>query len=282
MPVSVTGQRVRIGRNGPQLDMLWLTEGAAVQAAAGGKGASLYEQRMQDAKTALDLLPYPAWARAADLSLIMCNKAYAEAVDASPEDVLRDQLELAEQAARGGGKILAGAAVAAGAPQNERRHAIVEGKRRLYEVTEIPLKLDNGETPVLLGAAIDVTPLEEKEIELQRHLAAHNEVLEHLGSAIAIYGPDTRLEFFNRAYQRLWDAEEAFLQGKPTFGEIIEDLRARRRAPEQADFQRYKKERVGLFTSLLEPREDLMHLPDGTSLAHSGGAASVRRVDVRA
>ena len=34
-------------------------------------------------------------------------------------------------------------------------------------------------------------------------------------------------------------------------------MRTRRRAPEQADFQRYKKERMALFTSLLEPREDL-------------------------
>jgi PAS domain-containing protein len=56
------------------------------------------------------------------------------------------------------------------------------------------------------------------------------------------------------------------LNGKPTFGEILEDLRTRRRAPEQADFQRYKKERLALFTSLLEPQEDLMHLPDGTTL----------------
>ena len=91
-------------------------------------------------------------------------------------------------------------------------------------------------------------------------------MLEHLGSAIAIYGPDMRLEFYNRAYQRLWDSDETFLNSKPTISEIIEDLRTRRRAPEQADFQRYKKERMALFTSLLEPREDLMHLPDGTSL----------------
>jgi signal transduction histidine kinase len=91
-------------------------------------------------------------------------------------------------------------------------------------------------------------------------------VLEHLGSAIAIYGPDMKLEFFNRSYQRLWDAGEGFLESKPSFGEVLEDLRTRRRVPEQADFQRYKKERLALFTSLLEPREDLMHLPDGTSL----------------
>src|SRR6202044_2177825 len=142
-------------------------------------------------------------------------------------------------------------ALAKGETQTERRHVIIAGKRRLLEIVEIPLK--EAEGPVaLFGFAVDVTAEEDKETELQRHLAAQNEVLEHLGSAIAIYGADTRLEFYNRAYQRLWDSDESFLTAKPTFGEVLEDLRARRRAPEQADFQRYKKERLGLFTSLLE------------------------------
>ena len=264
-PVRVTGQRLRVGREGPQLDMLWFSDGVAT-VLNDTKELPVFEQRMHDAKTALDLLPFPVWARAADLSLILCNQAYAKALDQTPEDILRDQHELADQAARGGGRILAANAAASGEAQSERRHVIIAGKRRLLEITELPLKIENGETPVLLGIALDVTPLEEKEVELQRHLAAHHEVLEHLGSAIAIYGPDTKLEFFNRAYQRLWDAEESFLQGKPTFGEVLEDLRTRRRVPEQADFQRYKRERGALFTSLLEPREDLMHLPDGTSL----------------
>ncbi len=131
----------------------------------------------------------------------------------------------------------------------------------------MPLKEKGGEAAWrCLDFAVDVTTEEDKDTELRRHLAAQNEVLEHLGSAIVIYGPDMRMEFYNRAYQRLWDTDENFLNGKPTFSEILEDLRVRRRAPEQADFQRYKKERTALFTSLLEPREDWMHLPDGSTL----------------
>jgi signal transduction histidine kinase len=136
----------------------------------------------------------------------------------------------------------------------------------LLEITEVPLAQDTDGRFGLVGYAVDVTAEEAKETELERHLGAQHEVLEHLGSAIAIYGPDTRLEFYNRAYQRLWEAEESFLDSKPLISEVIEDLRTRRRAPEQADFQRYKKDRMALFTSLLEPREDLMHLPDGTTL----------------
>jgi signal transduction histidine kinase len=263
--IRVAGRRIKVGRDGPLFDMLWFVEGA--MPAAHAKNADGWEQRLRDAQAAFDALPFAVWARAADLNLILCNRAYAKALDVTADAVLRDQMELITQSARGGsGKSLASSAAGSGAAQSERRHVIIAGKRQLLAVTEIPIKNEGGELQALLGFALDVTSEEEKETELQRHLAAHNEVLEHLGSAIAIYGPDMRLEFFNRSYQRLWDAEESFLQSKPTFGEILEDLRARRRAPEQADFQRYKKERLALFTSLLEPREDLMHLPDGTSL----------------
>jgi PAS domain-containing protein len=95
-------------------------------------------------------------------------------------------------------------------PQNERRHVIIAGKRKLLSITEIALGDDRDARFALLGFATDVTAEEDKETELQRHLAAQHEVLEHLGSAIAIYGPDTRLEFYNRAYQGLWDSSEAF------------------------------------------------------------------------
>jgi len=111
-----------------------------------------------------------------------------------------------------------------------------------------------------------VTKASELETELQRHISAHHEVLENMGSPITIYGADQRLEFYNRAYVRLWDHEEEFLASKPTFSEILEDLRTRRRAPEQVDFLRYKRERTALFTSLIEAREDMLHLPDGTTL----------------
>ncbi|MGE3622804.1 MAG: ATP-binding protein [Bdellovibrionales bacterium] len=263
-PIRIIGQRLKAGREGPQLDMLWFLEGAQAAPQDESGGINAHERHLHEAQAALDLLPFPAWARRADGTLILCNKAFAVAVDARVEDILRDQHELVSQIGRG--KALAAAASSAGTAQTERQHVIIAGKRRLLEITEVPLRTEAGETPALLGFAIDVTPQEEKEVELQRHLAAHHEVLEHLGSAIAIYGPDMRLEFFNRAYQRLWEADEAFLQSKPNFTEVLEDLRTRRRAPEQADFQRYKKERMALFTSLLEPREDLMHLPDGTSL----------------
>jgi signal transduction histidine kinase len=268
-PVQIAGRRFRVGREGSMIDLLWISDNPAAAEAAGKQAAGLAaaEKRAAEANALFDLMPIPMWTRGSDLNLTHCNAAYAKSLDAKAEDVISEQHELTSPTALGGsGRTLAANAVREGKPHNERRHVIIAGKRRLLDITEMPIKDANGETTALLGFAIDVTGEEDKDTALERHLSAQHEVLEHLGSAIAIYGADQKLEFYNHAYVTLWDADEGFLRGKPTFGEVLEDLRNRRRAPEQADFQRYKKERIGLFTSLLEPREDLMHLPDGTTL----------------
>jgi signal transduction histidine kinase len=272
-PVQINGRRFRAGRDGPLIDALWFSADAASVQMMEKQASSLgvAEKRADAAQAMIDALPHPVWVRGKDLNLVLCNRAYAKALDVTPDEAVKSQMELTSQNTRGGSaRVLASQALNSGKTEKGRRHIIIGGKRFLYQISEMPFgetgKAKSDDDIALLGFAIDVTAEEEKDSELQRHLAAEHEVLENLGSAIVIYGADTRIQFYNRAYQRLWGAEEAFLNSKPTFGEVLEDLRTRRRAPEQADFQRYKKERMALFTSLLEPREDLMHLPDGTSL----------------
>ena len=266
--IQVNGSRIRVGREAVLLDVLWFGDNPAAVQSVERKNTELTQitGKLEMVRAVYEALPFPVWLRGVDMNLTRCNHAYAKALDLSSEEVLRDQHELASATAKGGsGRALAANALAENKAQTERRHVIVAGKRQLLEITEAPYEMADG-TKGIFGFAINVTAEEDKELEIQRHAASQREVLEHLGSAIAIYGPDMRLEFYNRAYLRLWQSDEAFLDSKPTFGEVIEDSRARRVAPEQADFPRYKRERVALFTSLLEPREDLMHLPDGTTL----------------
>src|SRR3546814_10788883 len=92
------------------------------------------------------------------------------------------------------------------------------------------------------------------------------EVLRTISSATSIFGPDLKLILFNRAYARLWSLDEAWLDTSPTFGEILEQLRADRRLPEQIDWQSYKRGQLGLFTTVIERQEELLHLPDGSTL----------------
>jgi signal transduction histidine kinase len=91
-------------------------------------------------------------------------------------------------------------------------------------------------------------------------------VLHKLGTAVAIYGADERLKFFNHAFVHLWHLDENWLRGEPTMGEVLEGLRDQRRLPEIVDFPAFKAEQRKMFTSLIAPVEELTHLPDGTTL----------------
>ncbi len=204
-----------------------------------------------------DALEAPVWLRRADGVLIACNKAYARAVEAETPDIA-----IAAQRELVGARLewirdLSASAASDGKAHSGMLHVVIGGARRLLEITETPIGSGH-----LAGFAIDRTAAEETRAELGRHIAAHADVLEKLGTAIIIYGPDTRVLFANSAFSRLWGLEEDWVASAPTHGALLEELRARRRLPEQANFQLYKKERLALYTSLIEPREELVYLPD--------------------
>ncbi len=220
----------------------------------------------------LDALPTPIWRRGADHALAYCNRAYAAAVGRDAGSVVSEATELPGRAQAGVSRALARRALETGETASERLHVVVAGERRLMELFETPLTARDGAEPSeasagdTVGLALDRTASEELRSELKRHIEAHAEVLEALGSGIAIFGPDMRLKFFNTAYARLWGLEEGALRGEPHLNDILELLRERRRVPEQSDFPAYKREQERRFSTLIERLEDLLHLPDGTTL----------------
>lgn len=209
----------------------------------------------------IDTLPQPVWVRGESLQVTYCNEAYARAVGRDRAAVLAEGIELAGAALTDASQALARRALEKNQPEAHSHHVVVSGERRLLELTELPL----GEG-LLLGTAHDLTPVEELQAELARHIEAHAEVLESLGSGIAIFGADMQLKFFNNAYARMFNLDEAFLSGEPHLGDVLESLRERRRLPEQQDFPAYKQERIRAYQTLIEPIEELMHIPDGSTL----------------
>ncbi len=211
----------------------------------------------------VDGLPIPMWRRGPDLRLRWCNEAYA-AMFESDRDALIGQggRELVsghdpEQAVR-----LAERAQTSGELQMEQRFFVVGGERRAFDVIEAP----SGESGAIVGIARDVTDRENARAELVRHLDAHIEVLQNVNTAIAIFGPDKLLQVYNRAYADLWQIDEDWLDAEPHYAEVLEMQRDNRRLPEQADFTAYKRSRLELFSTIIDPYEELMHLPDGTAL----------------
>lgn len=209
----------------------------------------------------LDALPVAIWRRDHDLRLVWVNAAYARAVDAGLDQVLQHQMDLADDSLPEHGRALARAALASGLPQTQGGHVVIRGERRRLDLTEVPI----GEAG-LLGYAIDQTALEEVRGDLERLVAGQREILEHLTAAVAIFGPDRHLLYHNAAYQRLFRLDEAFLETAPAFDVVLEHAREVRRLPEAADFPRFKREQAARFTALLRSEQEVLHLPDGTTL----------------
>ncbi len=253
-----------VGGGSGQTSALWINDitarGREIKALSGQ-----LEERdglAQARRTRLESVALPVWERDAEGELVWCNGAYAKRVETTPEDAVANGVELAPVYAPSLAAPIAREALASGETCRGRRHAVIRGARCLLEITETPAPSGDG----TVGFAVDVTPLEESQDELARHIAAHAQVLDTLGSSIEIYGPDQRLTYYNSVFPKMFRFDETQLENGPTINEVIDAMRENRRIPEQADFTAFKHEQSELFTSLTEPREGLIHLPDGTAL----------------
>ncbi|MBT3534912.1 MAG: PAS domain-containing protein [Rhodospirillaceae bacterium] len=242
-------------------------------------GAPVYEARAAQQRTATTLdetsrqldgytalladLPVPVYRRGPDLVMDWCNEAYATLVNSTVKEVIAskgfeietplmpNQAQTLAEAVRGGGESV-----------SESRHFVVGGQRRTLDVTEVPGAVSEN----IIGFVRDITHIEEADVELSRHIDAHAEVLNNLSTAISIFGPDKRLDYFNNAFAELWQMDEDWLHRGPTHGEVLDELRENRRIPEQADFPAYKQGFMRLYNDLLETREDVIYAPDGRVL----------------
>ncbi len=250
--------------------VLWVNEPAEDRAPAGGLKPAGASDVATVKQAALDALPEPVWVRDGDLTLKACNAAYAVAVE-SPDaaTALARSVDLAEGDTGRELRALAARSRAAARPLSARFHVVMAGTRRPVEVTETPFQLSDqdGAPRFTVGLARDVAALEDMESRLANEQANRAVVLEHLSTAIAIFGPETRLVYHNPAFARLWRLDPVWLsEAQPSYGDFLELLRDRRALPEVADYPAFKAAEVDRFASLMDPVEDLVHLPDGKTL----------------
>ncbi len=230
------------------------------------------ERKIQQFSTALDHLPAASWLRNNEQELIWCNTPYCEILGISTGEVLSQQREITSpprkkkkqvgENALLPGKDLAAAAIKSSETKTAKAHVTTQGKRLWMKFFEIPMPALN----MTLGIARDITDEEKIETSLKRFQSANKELLEQLQTAIAIYDIEHRLEFYNSAFSELWNLDGGWLNTSPTLSDIMEKLRETRRLPEQADFRSFKKSWISMFTDLIAPHEDMLHLPDGSAL----------------
>jgi signal transduction histidine kinase len=248
------------------------------------------EERLLRMEESLNSIHRPVWIRDEQQKLAWVNKAYEKSLGQSAETILNEQKELTSTSRKKKtlpdekytpGQGMAKTAFDTNEVLSARAHIIVDGQRLLMNISEIPMP----NLQSTLGMALNITREEDLETTLQRYQTSNKELLEQLQTAIAIYQDDKSLEFYNSAFAQLWGLEDGWLNTHPTLGDIMEKLRETRRLPEQADFRRFKQSWTDMFTGLIDPHEDMLHLPDGSTIRmlvipHSMGGLMMTFEDV--
>lgn len=220
-------------------------------------------------QTLFDVLDMPVWLRDPDGTLNWVNTAYVRAVEgADLADVLDRKLELLGTATRERVRV----ATTVERPFHKKVSTVIGGHRRFLEVTDV--RSGAG----FAGLALDVSVEEDLREELRRTLRSHADTLDHLATPVAIFDRDQRLQFFNQAFQRLWDLDAPYLARRPDNGEFLERLRVEGKLPEPHSWRDWKEQVLSVYRSI-EAQPHLWHLPDGQTLnvfanAHPQGGAT--------
>lgn len=204
----------------------------------------------------LDVLPMFVWFHGTDGQIDWANQAYVNAVDASSlDDVLSAQLELLESRDR--------AALRSerdgNAPSRKRVHMIIHGERRAFDLIAVPM-----ENRIALFAS-DSEALEVAEGELSRQSAANEGTLDRVSTAVAIFGRDQHLTFYNEAYTGLWKLDPQWLDGKPRDTEILDQLRNAGVLPDSGNYRKWRDRLLEGYRTRA-PHEDWWHLPNGRAI----------------
>jgi hypothetical protein len=112
----------------------------------------------------------------------------------------------------------------------------------------------------------DATEAEDAGDALKRHVAAHDQTLNNVGDAVAVFDREKRLSFHNAAFAELWGLEPAWLADKPTHAEVLDRLRQRRRLPETIDYAKFKGAELARYELLKPSEEAIWPLPSERTL----------------
>ena len=204
----------------------------------------------------LNELDSPAWLRGLDKRLIWVNQAYVKAVEAQDDDeVISRQIELLESRQRSA----VDAALRKSKPYHDRVHLVIGGERRSHDVRVMPMG------DAIAGVAIDVESLETAQSELNRYVETYDRTLDRVATAVAVFGPDKKLSFFNEAYTKLWQLDADWLETKPTDGTILDRLRELGRLPEVVHYREWRDKILKVYEAGNEI-DDWWHLADGRML----------------
>lgn len=250
------------GRTAGARAVVWITDSTIKgleESSARGKLEEARQVIARDPTAFLDMLgkaPFPAWRVSGVGRLQWANPSYIEAVEGGSLDRTLDRQimlddKTVDQMRR---------TISEGKDIDNTRHLVIGEERRAMRILTFPLSGGAG------AMAFDVTEQEAAREDLNRHVKAHDETLNHVADGVAIFGPDRRLNFYNRAFAAMWQLDEGFLLESPSHGELLDRLREGRRLPARSDYAAWRADELSYYLDISGIEEDKWSLPDGRTL----------------
>lgn len=223
---------------------------------------ALFRNALEALSGLIEAAPLPMWHRSGeDLRLSLVNSAYVHAVEAeNAAEVIEGQTELFEAI---DGQPPREAAKLARKSQEIMVHVVpatLRGERRMMQVVEVPM----GKAGIA-GYAIDRQDFESARTEQARLVASQRDMLDRLSAAVAQFGPDRSLIFWNQAFVSLFALQPEHLVDQPEFERVLDRMHDGGCIPEQRDFPAWRSERREWFRAQ-EAQEENWLLADGTHL----------------
>lgn len=210
-------------------------------------------------------LDQTAWTRNVDGQLDWVNAAYVEAVEAgNMEEVIQQGRELLGEQARQ--KIERERVLLSQnsdevkfAAFRDRLSTVISGDRHALAVAEVSGPIGSA------GMATNLSDMEQIREELQRTMRSHAETLDQLSTAVAMFDPEMKLQFFNQAFVKLWSLDIPYLESHPSNSMLFDGLRSDGKLPEQPEWRRWKESMLSAYRAV-DPQEHWWHLPDSRIL----------------
>jgi len=213
-------------------------------------------ERIELLRRLLERIEQPVWVRDGNGRIEWVNQAYARAVDmpdtsqaiAEGRELFGAQARLRLERDRFAEPNL-----------HEQLPTVVRGDRRIFDVTDV--SAEGGSA----GLGFDLSEVEQVREELSRTLKSHAETLDQLSTAVAIFDPEMKLQFFNQAFAKLWSLDTGWLETQPSNTLLFDRLRSEGKLPEQPEWRKWKDGVLSAYRAV-EPQEHMWHLPDARTM----------------
>ena len=264
--LRLCGARISGTDGGIYCDMIWFRDvsfetNKILNLEQEKDNASFKARQLQDL---IDNIPFPIWLRDDNLKIVNFNKKFTEFTESKTQ---KDDIEIYNINGETFAQKLAQVAHLLNKPKKEKVSVVKEGERLVMEAFETPFHAEESlEKIYTVGALVDISELDDLKRNLRRHQAAQLEILGTLGTAFAVFNQDLKLNFYNKSFCDLWQLDEDWLDEHPSYSMFLDAIRERRLLPEVPDYVLFKNEEQKQFSQIIEPKNDMLHIPNGKTL----------------